>query len=136
MIAECAQDLITKTQSISALAASTGLAIGGTIPDPGMTKIPLPAAWILHKRAKNTHDASVSLPSTLVQALLTYAVVLYLPTSNQISMQLPLIQSVIKAIHGTTSPSGQRWYWESHDLSAFNPDKMIYPLFFSVNAAF
>ncbi len=138
MIAECAQDLLTKVQSIPALASSTGLAIGGVLPDPGATKIALPAAWILHKRAKNTRDgaANIALPSTVAQALLTYVVALYVPTSNQIATQLPLMQSVLKAIHGTTGPSGQRWYWESHDLASFNVDRMIFPMFFSINAAF
>ncbi len=136
MLAECAQDLLTKVQSIPALANSCGMAIGGTIPDPGMTKITLPAAWILFKRAKNTHDAQSALPSLNTNALLTYVVVVYLPTSSQIGTQLPLLQSVIKTIQGTTAPSGSRWYWDATDLAAFNPDRMIYPLFFSANAMF
>ena len=138
MIAECAQDLLTKVQSIPALASSTGLALVGTLPDPGATKLTLPAAWILHKRAKNTRDAAanIALPSTVAQTLLTYVVALYMPTSNLIATQLPLMQAVLKAIHGTTAPSGQRWYWESHDLASFNEDRMIFPMFFSVNAAF
>ena len=137
MLAECGQDLMTKVQAVSAFAASTSFILGGTLPDPGATKIALPAAWILHKKAKNTRDnePAIGLPSQNINALLTYVVALYLQPTNQAAVQLPLLQAVMKAIHGTTSPSGHRWYWESHELAAFNVDRMIYPLFFSVDAS-
>lgn len=138
MIAECGQDLLTKIQAIPALANSTSLILGGTLPDPGAVKITPPAVWILHKKAKNTRDESqkIALPSQNINALLSYIVALYLAPTAQIATQWPLLKTVIKAIHGTDAPTGHRWYWESHDLAAFNVDRMIYPIIFSVDAQF
>jgi len=137
MIAELAQDLLTKISAIPALATSTGLDLMGNAPDPGATKIVPPAAWIIApKSAKNTRDAAVNLPSTNVNALFQFVVGLYLPSGSQITTQLPLIEAVVKAVQGTESPSGQRWYWSALDRAATNPGVIVYAIAFDVNATF
>lgn len=139
MIAQLALDLLNKVQGIPALFSSTGLDLLGNTPDPAGSKIVPPAAWIIApKSAKNTRDgaANVSVPSLNVNAQFVYVVGLYLPSGSQIATQLPLIEDVIKAVQGTTSPSGQRWYWSAMDRAATNPGVIVYALSFEVNATF
>ena len=136
MIAELAQDLLTKLQAIPALATSCGLDLLGDMPDPGAAKITPPAAWIIPKKAINPRDRAEAVPATIITAELEFVVGLYLPTSSQIATQLPLLESAIKAIQGTTSPSGQRWFWRDLERAATNPGVMVYAITFSVNAGF
>lgn len=136
MIAELAQDLLTKLQAIPALATSCGLDLLGDMPDPGAAKVVPPAAWIIPKKAVNPRDPSEAVPATIITASMEFVVGLYLPTASQLSTQLPILESVIKAIQGTTSPSGQRWFWREFDRAATNPGVMVYAITFAVSAGF
>ena len=137
MIDKCANDLYTKVQAIPALASAAGLAVGGKESDPGMTKIPLPAAWIL------AHNGVTTLPPTDGQvkqkttAQLVYVVMLYVAYTGQsdlINNQLPLLQSVISTVHGTDSPTGERWAFKDYKLTLVNTDRLAYQIQFMVNA--
>ena len=137
MIDLCASDLYTKVQAIPAIATATGLAVGGKSPDPGLTKMTLPAAWILFEAAQSTVDANSRVPSTNLPALLSFAVMLYVPYTGQqdlIANQLPLIELVAKTVHGTNTPTGQRWRFITAKLVLVNPDRMGYRLTFLVDA--
>lgn len=139
MIAQLAQDLLTKIQGIPALATSTGLDLLGNTPDPGGAKIVPPAAWIIApKSAKNTRDGAANMPTVAapVNAQFEFVVGLYLPSGSQLATQIPLIEAVVKAIHGTDSPAGQRWFWSSLDRAATNPGVIVYAIAFNVNATF
>ena len=139
MIAQLAQNLLTKVQGIPALANSTGLDLLGNTPDPGGTKIVPPAAWIIApKSAKNTRDGAANMPTVgaPVNAQFQFVIGLYLGGSNQIVTQVPLIEAVVKAIHGTDSPAGQRWFWSALDRAATNPGVIVYAIAFEVNATF
>lgn len=138
MIAQLAGDLLAKLQAIPALANSCGLDLVGDLPDPGAAKIPLPSAWVIPRKFVNTRDgaAKEALPAPILIGTFAFVVGLYLPTSNQIATQLPLLEQVAKAIQGTTSPSGERWYLSELDRAATNPGVMIYALTFVTNAAF
>jgi hypothetical protein len=139
MISELALDLLTKLQGVPALVNSCGLDLLGNTPDPGGAKIVPPAAWIIApKSAKNTRDGAANIPSPAlnVNAQFQFIVGLYLPSGSQIATQLPLIEVVVKAIHGTTSPSGQRWFWSSMERAATNPGVIVYAIAFDVNATF
>jgi len=139
MIAECAKDLYDKVQAISALAASAGLAVGGKEGDPGMTKIPLPAAWIL------AHNGVTTLPPTDGQvkqkttAQLVYVVMLhvaYISQSDLINNQLPLLQAIINKVHGTDSPTGERWAFKDYLLTLVNTDRLGYRIQFMTNSGY
>ncbi len=137
MIDLCASDLYTKVQVIPAIASATGLAVGGKTPDPGLSKMPLPAAWILFESATSTVDPSTPLPSTNLPALLSYAVMLYVPYIGQqdlIANQLPLVELVAKTVHGTTAPTGQRWRFSTSKLVLVNADRMGYRINFLLDA--
>ena len=132
-------DLLTKIQGIPALTNSSGLDLLGNTPDPGGAKIIPPAAWIIApKSAKNTRDGAANMPtvSAVINAQSQFVVGLYLPSGNQIATQLPLLRAVIKAVHATESPTGQRWFWSSLERAATNPGVIVYAIAFEVNATF
>lgn len=139
-IANCAQDIFSKVSAIPALAQSTGLTVGGQEPDPGMTKIPLPAAWVLFSEATNQNVGQLeNLPPRLSNVLLQQTIMLHVPYKSQsdlITNQLPLLESVIQAIQGTTvGPSdaaSQRWNLHSVKLVAINTDRQIFRLIFEL----
>ena len=135
MIAECANDLFTKISGIPALSASTGLMVGGQIPDAGMANVPLPAAWILPAKWANKTDAvEMNQPPRIVNGIGTYAVELLIPFASQsdlITNQLPLLEEVIATVHGTTSPSGQRWWFAGYTLGAIEAKYLAYNINFS-----
>ena len=139
MIAECAKDLYDKVQAISALAASAGLAVGGKEGDPGMTKIPLPAAWILAHSGITTLRQDSGLVSAKTTAQMVYVVMLYvayISQSDLITNQLPLLQTVISAVHGTDSPSGERWAFKDYKLTLVNTDRLGYQIQFMLNSGY
>lgn len=134
MIDACAQDLLTRIGAIPSLTGRVGFALGGSLPDPGAVKIQVPALWLLHAGLKNTRDTASNLPAPQLIAMLMFAGVLYIAPTEQISTQLPLLQSVIKAVQGQLSPTGERWFVSSGKLLSFNVDRLSYELIFCVNA--
>ena len=142
MIVENLQDLITKVTSIPALAASSGLAVGGKGTDPGMIKIPLPAAWIMYTKDEDDEDDGPNgrgqriVPA--VQTLcLTASVLIYLPYTDQddlLTTQFPLLESVVKAIRGTPAPSGHRWRYLGQKLALVYPDRIAYEQHYTLTA--
>ncbi|MHB1266289.1 MAG: hypothetical protein ACYCY2_01655 [Acidithiobacillus ferriphilus] len=139
-IANSAQDIFTKVSAIPALSASTGLTVGGQEPDPGLTKIPLPAAWVLFSDATNQNTGQLeNLPPRLSNVLLQQTIMLHLPYKSQsdlITVQLPLLEAVINEIQGTTigtsGVASQRWNFHSAKLAALNPDRLIYRVIFEL----
>jgi hypothetical protein len=134
-LSAAALDLFTKIVAIPALATSTGLAIGGKEPDPGMTKIPLPAAWILLAQFDNENLGSLTnRPPTVANVRAQYGVFLYLPYKSQadlIANQLPLVEQVVQAVQGTpiaNTGASQRWALASGKLAGVNTDRVIYHL--------
>ena len=137
MIDKLAADLLAKLQAIPALANSCGLDLVGDLPDPGGAKITPPAAWIILRKFVNTRDGADKepLPAQPIIGRIAFVVGLYLPTSGQIATQMPLLEQVCKAIQGTTSPSGQRWYVGDWERAATTPGVMIYAITCITNAA-
>ncbi len=138
-LAAAAQDIYTKLQGITALAASVGLAVGGKEPDPGMTKMPLPAAWVVVAEGHNENDGVLSnRPPTLSNVRLSVAVMLYVPYLSQsdlLTNQIPLLESVIQAIQGTPiagTGASQRWNMQSFKLVLLNTDRLGYHITFEL----
>lgn len=137
MIAQAISDLYTKLQAIPALATGVGLVIGGQEPDPGMTKVALPAAWVVHDGAVNTQLITNPFPPTIPTVHMGYDVLLLVAYTSQqdlINNQLPLVEAVITAIHGTVGPSGQRWYWKAHKLQRLNASRLGYRIQFVLDS--
>ena len=107
MIAALAQDLLTRVASLAALTNRTGLAIGGRMNDPGLLKIPLPAAWIVLKT--DTVDessfqrgpASGLIPPSQ-EMMATFAITLFVPyidDTDLLTTQFPLLVGDAVGVH-------------------------------------
>ena len=138
-LSAAAHDLYTKIQAIPALASSTGLTVGGREPDPGLTQIPLPAAWILLSQFDNENLGTLlNRPPTVANVRALYGVMLYVPYKSQsdlIDNQLPLLEQVIAAIQGTpiaNTGASQRWSLQSGKLVLLNTDRLGYHLVFEL----
>jgi hypothetical protein len=128
MYAENAQNLLALLETVPSLVNTSGLAVGGRAPDPAMSRIPLPSAWVILADDKPQDAETGSNPAG--QAVhTTYVVMIYVPYINQsdlIANQLPLIESTVKAIRGQQSTSGTRWRYEGQKLALINPDRLAY----------
>ena len=138
MIAQAISELYGYVGAVPGF-ASIGLLVGGKSPDPGLTKIPLPAAWLIHEGGKNTQAiASPNLPVNATTQL-GFAVMVYVPYTSQtdlINNQFPLLESLIAAVHGQTSQvTGQRWYYAKHRLVLLNADRLGFHVSFVLDAA-
>lgn len=143
MIPELAQDLVTRVASIPALAASTGLALGGRGADPTLTQLPPPAAWVIYRGDTpdeppygNAHGGPALVPGVQIM-LQAFAVIVYLPYTDQadlIDVQFPLLESVIQAIRGQDSPSGHRWRYVGQKLSLVYNDRIAYEQRYTADA--
>lgn len=134
MIAENSAQLVTLIQGIPVLAKSTGLAAGGKAPDPALTKIPLPAAWVLYAGDKpNEPQTGFNASNQVLTA--NYVVMIYvayISAADLEATQYPMIEAVIQAIRGQQAPHGQRWRYEGQKLSVVNPDRLAYEQRYSV----
>ena len=123
-----ATDLYTKLATITAIANSAGFAVGGKQSDPALTKVPLPAAWVLlgNDKAVNV-DGGMVQKTQIVQV--EYVVMIYVPYTSQadlINNQFPLLRAARTAIHATDAPNGNRWKYMQQRLALINPDRLCY----------
>ncbi|MDE2097773.1 MAG: hypothetical protein KGL39_11030 [Patescibacteria group bacterium] len=139
MIAECANQLFTLISAVPGLTTSTGMTVGGKSPDPGMTKIPLPAAWVLPVSGTSLDDMRNPLPPTIAMIEQEFAVMLHVPYTSQsdlIANQLPLLENVIKAVQGQEAPTGERWVAKGYKLVVVNPDRLVFHISFFLGSVF
>lgn len=143
MISENLEDFVDKVKSVPVLASSAGLAIGGKATDPGLLKIPLPAAWIMYTSDnpdEPPYGRGGEQPGMVpaVEVLLaTVSVLVYLPYTTQddlLQNQFPVLESVVKAIRGTTAPSGHRWRYIGQRLAFVYPDRIAYEQHYTLTA--
>lgn len=145
MIAECAADILAKVKTVpdftTASGVMVGLSIGGRSSDPGMLKIPLPAAWVTLKSDQTdeqdyTHGPASGLIPTTQGMLATYAVMVFVPyidDDDLLDTQYPLLEAVASAVHGTESPSGLRWRYIGQRIALVYPDRLAYEQRFTLN---
>lgn len=136
MLAECAQHILGQVQTVPVLANSAGMAVGGRDIDPAMTKLQLPAAWVVLTQDRS-NDPMTGVNPGGQTLLLFYSVLIYVPYTSQsdlITNQLPLLESVIKAVHGVQAPHGHKWRYEGQRLVLVNPDRLGYEQRYSIPA--
>lgn len=143
MIAENVGDFIAKLVTVPALANSSGLALGGKGVDAGLRQVALPCAWVMY--AKDDADEEpfgsgghqpglVASPGVMK---VTISILIYLPYSDQVDLltiQFPLLETVVKAIHGTRAPSGHRWRYLGQKLALVYPDRIAYEQHYTLTA--
>jgi hypothetical protein len=141
VIAELADDLLTKVRGVTTLASRTSLSIGGKSGDPGLLKIDLPAAW-----AKFANDESdersyergpdSGLVSEAQLQMATFIVTILIPYTDDddlLTVQYPLLEEVIAAVHATDSPTGFRWRYRKQRIALVYTDRLAYEMHFTVN---
>lgn len=147
MIAENAADLVARVTSVPALANSAGLALGGRGADPALTKIPLPAAWIMFGKDQVDESPYGSSQSGGRGSLIpngeniqqVFSVVIYVPYLSQddlLTVQFPLLESVVAAVRGNgqAAPSGNRWRYIGQKLAMVYPDRLAYEQHYTLDA--
>ena len=129
MISACALDLIARVTSIAAFTNSASFTLGGHGVDPVLVKIPLPAAWLLYRGDGQDEDAREAIVPGVEVMLSAWSVILYVPYADQtdfLTVQFPLMESVITTIRGKTAPSGHRWRYTGQKLVNVLPDRIAY----------
>ncbi len=141
MIAECAADLLAKVQTVAALVDRTSLSIGGRSADPGLVKVPLPAAWITFgKEESDEQSYERGDPSGVVHEaqlmIATFPVNIFIPYIDDIDLltvQFPLLEAVIAAGHAKISPSGLAWRFTGQRIALVYPDRLAYEQRYTLN---
>lgn len=151
MIAECAADLLARVRSVSALVDRTGLSLGGHSIDPGLLKIPLPAAWVMYKGDKpdeapygdSAQGGGGIVPSSEVM-LASWRVVVYVAYTDDadlLNIQFPLLEAVKTAIKttvttgplgGVESPNGYSWRYIGEKLALVYNDRLAYEQYYTL----
>jgi hypothetical protein len=134
LIAECSADLSTKVKTVPALTNSAALTLGGKGNDPGLLKVPLPAAWISFRSDQvdeqdYTHGPHSGLIGPSQTQMGTWTVVVFIPYQTDddlIGTQFPLLEAVVSAVHGTEAPSGYRWRFIGQRIALVYPDRLAY----------
>lgn len=134
MIAEIAADLVGKVRSVTAISTRSGLSLGGRSGDPGLLKIPLPAAWVTMKgdqvdERDYTHGPESGLVSKWQPMMATYAVTVFIPyldDADLLATQYPLLRAISDAVHGTEAPSGYRWRYIGQKIALVYFDRLAY----------
>lgn len=130
-----ATDLYTKLAAIPALANSVGFAVGGKQSDPAMTKVPLPAAWLLLGRCTPI-EKSKGMVARIQSCNCEYWVRVYIPYISQsdlINIENPLLELIRTTIHATNAPNDNRWeFIDRSPPLLINPDRIGYLFVFSV----
>ncbi len=141
MIAECAADLLARVKTVSALADKTSLSIGGRSVDPGLVKIPLPAAWVTFgKDISDEQSYEHGDPSGFIREnplmLSTWPITIFIPYTTDadlLTVQFPLLESVIAAVHAQEAPSGLRWRFAGQRIALVYPDRLAYEQRYTLN---
>ncbi len=136
MIADNLTHILGLVTSIPELANSAGLAIGGKGNDPGLTKIPLPAAWIMYandvvnEAPYGTGEDNTGTISNPQSMLLQVNILIYLPYVSQddlLNIQFPLLEKLIATVHATSPvPYAMRWRYVGQKLALVYPDRIAY----------
>lgn len=132
-------DASAKLDAIPALNGKVGAALGGRGSDPGLSKAPLPCAWVLVSGAQPIGQNNAGMvPKSAVYTKVDVVVVLMVPYASQadlIGAQMPLIEDCIASLRGSESFNGAQWRDEGFDLKQVNVDRMGYELHFSTHVS-
>lgn len=137
MIAEIAQDLVTKIKASTSFGTTTkriGLAAGAKGMDPMMEKAARPAAWVIFVGDENlaTGDqgecgANVKL-NFIVKVIVDYST-----EADLIDNQYPLFEEVINLVHGQSGPLGaKRWKYEGQSIDELTGSRMVFDQRYSI----
>lgn len=138
-----AGNLLAKVQAIPSL-ENAKLTLGGKAIDPALAKVPLPACWVLLESDHKDEAPLEHIPNAGVinaqPMQIVWSVIVFVPYTtddDMLNVQLPLLRSVGKTIHGTeadeTSDGLVRWMHLGMKKALVYPDRIAYQHFFLAN---
>ena len=141
MIAETAQDLITRVKAITSnkfgvSVKRVGLAAGGTAIDPTMEKVEYPAAWVIYV-SDQTVDPSDQGSCGGAMVKLNFVVKIIVNYDNEkdlIDNQYPLLVEVIRAVNGQQGPTqSKRWKYEGQSIDELTSNRIVFDQRYSIS---
>lgn len=135
MIGELAQDLVDRLKAIPELDSRVGLAVGGRDKDPLMTKVPLPAVWVVYRGDETLDDTTRGRCVVTVRTSFVVKVLVeYKNETDLIDVQFPFVESIIKALNGKT-PTGllttTGWKYEGQTIDEIETNRLVYDQIYS-----
>jgi len=154
LIAECAADLLARVQTIPVLANRSSITLGGKSQDPGLVKIPLPAAWVMFAGIipdeapfSATSHGGGGMVGAIEMMRANFRVALYTSYTTDADLLAngyPLIESLALAVKSaatgdpetgdvTAAPSGHRWRFAGAKMAIVYNDRLVYELTFTLD---
>lgn len=140
-IASLAINLAAKVQSIPSL-VNAKFTVGGRRDDPGLQKIPLPAAWMMLASDHRDEEPRNYTPNSAVVSaqpmLAIFAVVVFVPYTDDddlLNVELPLLASVTAAIHAQPADDEgvNKWCYLGQKKALVYPDRLAYEQLYMAN---
>ena len=138
MIAELAQDLITKIRTVPALGNRVGLAAAGGPTDPSMKTVPMPAVWVMYEGESPVSQEIRGSHAEDVEVRFTAAVMIsYVDQPDLLNNQLPTLEAIARSVSGKESTQfALRWKYQGAQLVEIFDDRLVYELSFMVSASY
>jgi hypothetical protein len=138
MIYTYTNDLVTRLKTVADFGGRVAATLGGSEADPALAFVETPSAWVVFSGMQNTAERS----QRFQLMRLNFDVVLILEYGsgemNFVDTQLKLIDDASQAVRGelVANTGTARWTYEGCRLISVNPDRVIYQLNFSADAAY
>jgi phage gp37-like protein len=138
MISTYTTDLVEKLKTVTTFGGRVAATLGGSEADPALAMVDTPAAWVVFSGMQNTDRRG----ERFQLMRLNFDVVLIIEYGSGeddfVNTQLQLIDDASQAVRGeiVADTGTARWAYESCRVISINPDRVIYQLNFSADAAY
>jgi hypothetical protein len=135
MIAELAQDLMSKISTVTQLGGRIGMVAAGGMTDPSMKTVPMPACWVMFES-----DSPTYLVPDMADTDILFSVALMVSYTDQLDLinnQIPTIEAIARSVSGKESTqSSIRWQYQGAQLVDVFTDRLVYELKFMASASY
>lgn len=131
MIGELATDLITKLKTVTEFGSApsrVSLTIGGKTLDPLLEKIEKPACWVIFDGdTNNSEDKNGRCLKNFSYTFIVKVVLDYTNDTDLITVQFPLLETVISKIDGTKPnlPS-EKWKYVGQTIEEITDKRLVF----------
>lgn len=138
MIAEYANDLVTRLNTVTEFGGRVAVTLGGTEADPTLASVEAPCAWVVFRGQQNTAQSN----RKFQDMRLFFSVILKLKNgegeNDFVNTQLQLIETASQAVRGKVIPDQglQLWGYDGCSLIDYLPGAVLYDLTFAASAVY